>query len=47
MNRVTGQGEKGWKEASDWMSRGRRSVEYLLVDGQTAGSGETLPSPKP
>ena len=24
------------------MSRGRRSVEYLLVDGQTAGSGETF-----
>jgi len=33
-------GEKGWRKASDWMSRGRRTVDFLLVDGVNAGSGE-------
>ena len=30
------------KEYTRRMSRGRRQCEYLLVDGQTAGSGETF-----
>jgi len=34
-------GEKGWRKASDWMSRGRRTVDYLLIDGLNAGSGES------
>ena len=33
-------GEQGWRKAIDWVSQGRRTVDWLLVDGQTPGSGE-------
>jgi phosphoribosylanthranilate isomerase len=32
-------GEQGWRKAVDWLSRGRRTVDWLLVDGQVPGSG--------
>ena len=32
-------GAQGWRRAVDWVSQGRRTVEYLLVDGQAPGSG--------
>jgi phosphoribosylanthranilate isomerase len=33
-------GAQGWRKAIDWVSFGRRTVEWLLVDGATPGSGE-------
>lgn len=33
-------GPQGWRKAVDWVSFGRRTVDWLLVDGQTPGSGE-------
>ena len=33
-------GAQGWRKAVDWVSFGRRTVDWLLVDGQTPGSGE-------
>ena len=30
-------GEKGWRKAVDWVSRGRRSVDWLLIDGIHSG----------
>ena len=35
-------GTQGWRNAVDWMSRGRRTVDYILVDGQNPGSGEAF-----
>ena len=35
-------GEQGWRKAVDWLSRGRRTVDWLLVDGQAAGSGQAF-----
>lgn len=32
-------GPQGWRKAVDWLSRGRRTVDWLLVDGQVPGSG--------
>jgi phosphoribosylanthranilate isomerase len=33
-------GAQGWRKAVDWVSFGRRTVEWLLVDGAVAGSGQ-------
>ena len=33
-------GPQGWRKAVDWVSFGRRTVDWLLVDGVTPGSGE-------
>ena len=33
-------GENGWKKASDWVSRGRRTVDYMLLDSAIPGSGK-------
>ncbi|KAK3288554.1 hypothetical protein CYMTET_3975 [Cymbomonas tetramitiformis] len=36
------QGATGWRKASDWVSSGRRTVDYLLIDGMKPGSGEAF-----
>jgi phosphoribosylanthranilate isomerase len=33
-------GAQGWRKAVDWVSFGRRTCDWLLVDGTTPGSGE-------
>ena len=33
-------GEQGWKAAIDWVNGPRKTVDYVLVDGLNAGSGE-------
>jgi len=33
-------GAQGWRKAVDWVSRGRRTVDWLLVDGCQPGSGQ-------
>ena len=33
-------GEAGWKAAIDWVNGPRATIDWLLVDGQVAGSGE-------
>lgn len=35
-------GAQGWRKAVDWVSRGRRTVDHLLVDGAQPGSGQAL-----
>ena len=35
------QGKDGWKAAIDWVSGPRATIDWLLVDGEVAGSGET------
>ena len=34
-------GAGGWKAAIDWVNGPRRTIDWLLVDGGVAGSGET------
>lgn len=36
-------GEQGWRKAADWLAKGRRTVDYMLVDSSSPGSGETVP----
>jgi len=33
-------GEKGWKAPIDWVNGPRKTVDYVLIDGVNAGSGE-------
>ena len=33
-------GEKGWKAPIDWVNGPRKTVDYVLIDGINAGSGE-------
>ena len=33
-------GAQGWRKPVDWVSRGRRTVDWMLVDGTVPGSGE-------
>ena len=33
-------GEKGWKAPIDWVNGPRKTVDYMLIDGVNAGSGE-------
>jgi len=35
-------GEKGWRAAIDWVNGPRRTVDWLLIDGVNAGSGEAF-----
>ena len=35
-------GAQGWRKPVDWISRGRRTVDYLLVDGAQPGSGQSV-----
>lgn len=33
-------GVHGWRKASDWVSRGRRTVDFMLLDSAVPGSGQ-------
>jgi phosphoribosylanthranilate isomerase len=35
-------GAQGWRKPVNWLSRGRRTVDFLLVDGADPGSGQPV-----
>lgn len=40
MPRHHAEGKDGWKAAIDWVNGPRCTIDWLLVDGEVAGSGE-------